>query len=66
MSYSQYALLIGACLGAGLFLIWMSLWPRPTGGRTQRRWVRELDDMLTGAGFPRLRPGHLLGRAVVR
>ena len=60
MSYSQYALLIGACLGAGLFLIWMSLWQRPTGGRTQRRWVRELDDMLTGAGFPRLRPGHLL------
>ncbi|WP_181273221.1 type II secretion system F family protein [Brevibacterium oceani] len=60
MSYSQYALLIGACLGVGLLLIWMSLWQRPTGARTQRRWVRELDDMLTGAGFPRLRPVHLL------
>lgn len=60
MSYSQYALLIGACLGVGLFLIWMSLWQRPTGAKTQRRWVRELDDMLTGAGFPRLRPVHLL------
>lgn len=60
MSYSQFALLIGAGLGAGLFLIWMSLWQRPQGARTQRRWVRELDDMLTGAGFPRLRPGHLL------
>ncbi|WP_209323465.1 type II secretion system F family protein [Brevibacterium renqingii] len=60
MSYSQYSLLIGACLGAGLFLIWMSLWQPPTGARTQRRWVREIDDMLTGAGFPRLRPAHLL------
>ncbi|WP_210602898.1 type II secretion system F family protein [Brevibacterium oceani] len=60
MSYSQYALLIGACLGVGLLLIWMSLWQRPAGARTQRRWVRELDDMLTGAGFPRLRPVHLL------
>lgn len=60
MSYSQSALLIGACLGAGLFLIWMSLWRRPQGKRTQSRWVRELDDMLTGAGFPRLRPAHLL------
>jgi tight adherence protein B len=60
VSYSQYALLIGAGLGAGLFLIWMSLWQRPTGARTQRRWVRELDDMLTGAGFPRLKPVHLL------
>ncbi len=55
MSYSQSALLIGACLGAGLFLIWMSLWRRPQNKRTQSRWVRELDDMLTGAGFPRLR-----------
>ncbi|MFE1084654.1 type II secretion system F family protein [Brevibacterium sediminis] len=60
MSYSQSALLIGACLGAGLFLIWMSLWRRPQGKRTQSRLVRELDDMLTGAGFPRLRPAHLL------
>ena len=60
MSYSQSALLIGACLGAGLFLIWMSLWQRPQGKRTQSRCVRELDDMLTGAGFPRLRPAHLL------
>lgn len=60
MSYSQSALLIGACLGAGLFLIWASLWPRPPRKRTQHRWVRELDDMLTGAGFPRLRPAHLL------
>ncbi|WP_166973097.1 type II secretion system F family protein [Brevibacterium atlanticum] len=60
MSYSQYALLIGAGLGVGLLLIWMSLWQRPAGARTQRRWVRELDDMLTGAGFPRLRPVHLL------
>ena len=60
MSYSQSALLIGACLGAGLFLIWMSLWWRPQNKRTQSRWVRELDDMLTGAGFPRLRPAHLL------
>jgi len=60
VSYSQSALLIGACLGAGLFLIWMSLWRRPQGKRTQSRLVRELDDMLTGAGFPRLRSVHLL------
>nr|WP_253903841.1 type II secretion system F family protein [Brevibacterium sp. CT2-23B] len=38
----------------------MSLWRRPQGKRTQSRWVRELDAMLTGAGFPRLRPAHLL------
>lgn len=65
MSYSQYSLLIGACLGAGLLLIWMSLWQRRSGSRMQRRWVRELDDMLTGAGFPRLHPGHLLLLSVV-
>lgn len=60
MSYSQYGLLIGACLGVGLLFIWMSMWQRSPGVRVQRRWLRELDDMLTGAGFPRLRPGHLL------
>lgn len=60
MSYSQLSVLIGACLGAGLFLVWMSCWERKPKTRTRARWVRELDDMLTGAGFPRLRPLHLL------
>ncbi|MFE2657909.1 type II secretion system F family protein [Brevibacterium sp. NPDC059310] len=60
MSYSQLSLLVGACLGAGLLLIWMSLWEQTARRRQQRRWIRELDDMLTGAGFPRLRPLHLL------
>ncbi|NNV08299.1 type II secretion system protein F, partial [Geobacillus sp. MMMUD3] len=59
MSYSQLSLLIGACLGAGLLLVWMSLWERKPATRTQRRWVRELDDMLTAAGFPRMHPIHL-------
>ena len=60
MSYSQLSLLIGACLGAGLLLVWMSLWERKPATRTQRRWVRELDDMLTAAGFPRMHPIHLV------
>lgn len=60
MSYSQFSLLIGACFGAGLFLLWMSLWQKQSKRRVQRRWVRELDDMLTGAGFPRLHPSHLI------
>ncbi len=60
MSYSQLSILIGAGLGAGLFLIWMSWWERRPKPRKRARWVRELDDMLTGAGFPRLRPLHLL------
>lgn len=60
MSYSQYGLLIGACLGVGLLFIWISMWQRSPGVRAQQRWLRELDDMLTGAGFPRVRPGHLL------
>lgn len=60
MNYSQLSVVVGACLGAGLLLIWMSLWERPPRARIQHRWIRELDDMLTGAGFPRLRPGHLL------
>lgn len=60
MSYSQLSLLIGACLGAGLLLVWMSLWERKPATRTQRRWVRELDDMLTSAGFPRMHPIHLI------
>lgn len=65
MSYSQTSLLIAACFGAGLFLIWMSLWQRRPGTRVQRRWVRELDDMLTGAGFPRMHPGHLTVLSIV-
>lgn len=60
MSYSQYILLICACLGAGLLLIWMSLWQRKSSTRVQRRWVRELHDMLTGAGFPRMHPSQLI------
>lgn len=60
MSYSQHSVVIGACLGAGLFLIWMSCWERRPVARTRARWLRELDDTLTGAGFPRLRPLHLL------
>lgn len=60
MSYSQLSLLIGACLGAGLLLVWMSLWERKPAARTQRRWVRELDDMLTSAGFPRMHPIHII------
>lgn len=60
MSYSDYSLLIGVCLGAGLFLLWMSLWRRSSRTRVRRRWVRELDDMLTGAGFPRMHPSHLI------
>lgn len=64
MSYSQLSLLIGSCLGAGLLLIWMSLWePRPRT-RRQRRWIAEIDDMLTSAGFPRLHPSHLVLAAV--
>lgn len=59
MSYSQMSLLIGACLGAGLLLVWMSLWEGRPKTRTQRRWVREVDDMLTTAGFPRLHPLQL-------
>lgn len=60
MNYSQLSILVGACLGAGLLLIWMSLWERSPRPRIRRRWIRELDDVLTGAGFPRLRPVHLL------
>ncbi|MBE8146664.1 hypothetical protein IOD13_11590 [Brevibacterium casei] len=30
------------------------------GHANARRWVRELDDMLTAAGFPRMHPIHLV------
>lgn len=60
MSYSQLSLLCGAILGVGLFFIWLSFWERAPRTRVRSRWLRELDDMLTGAGFPRMRPFHLM------
>lgn len=60
MSTSLLGVLCGLGTGCGLFLIWWSMWETPAVKRPRPRFLVELDEMLTAAGFPRLRPGHLV------
>lgn len=54
--------LLGALLGAGLFLIWWSAWPREERERVQResRLMRRLGDDLAQAGYRGIGPRLLL------
>ena len=57
-------LVLGSTLGAGLYLIWLSVWqddaPRP-GGST---WNARTQDLLIQAGAPRVTPRALVGTSV--
>lgn len=54
--------LVGALLGAGVFLIWWSFWPREERERVQResRLMRRLADDLAQAGYRGIGPRLLL------
>lgn len=60
MSTSLAAALCGLGIGCGLFLIWWSMWVTPARTTPRPRFLVELDEALTVAGFPRATPGHLL------
>ncbi|GAA4282836.1 type II secretion system F family protein [Brevibacterium daeguense] len=60
MSTSLAGALCGLGLGCGLFLVWWSMWETPATARPRPRFLLELDEMLTTAGFPRFSPVHLL------
>ena len=54
-------LAVGLLLGAGLFCLWWSCWPRPTQpARRRLRALRRLGDELAQAGFEGVRPSALL------
>ncbi|MYM18726.1 type II secretion system protein F [Brevibacterium sp. 5221] len=59
MTVSTQSLLCGLALGSGLFCLWSACWEQPPSTRERPRMLRDLDDMLTAAGLPRLRPAHL-------
>ena len=58
--------MVGLLLGAGLFCIWWSLWPRPTGTvRRRPKGLARLADELAQAGFEGVRPAALLALAAL-
>ncbi|WP_435199491.1 type II secretion system F family protein [Janibacter sp. GS2] len=60
--------LVGALLGAGLFLIWWSTWPQePTRAREpqEHRLLRQLRDELAQAGYRGIGPVGLLAACVI-
>ncbi|WP_101653488.1 type II secretion system F family protein [Brevibacterium ihuae] len=59
MSTSLAGALCGLGLGCGAFLIWWSMWETPRRTRPRPRFIVELDEALTMAGFPRTSPAHL-------
>ncbi|MCR4526697.1 type II secretion system F family protein [Kocuria rhizophila] len=48
--------LVGALLGAGVFLVWWSCWTRPTGTRTRHAGAGTFRTLLLQAGLPGVAP----------
>ena len=48
--------LVGALLGAGVFLVWWSCWTRPTGTRTRHAGAGKFRTVLLQAGLPGVAP----------
>lgn len=60
--------LVGAVLGAGLFLVWWSMWPReeaPERDPREHPVLRRLRDELAQAGYRGIGPVGLLGACVI-
>ncbi len=55
------ATFLGVLLGAGVFCIWWSLWPREAAvSRPADGWSARTRDALVASGFPRVTPGGLV------
>ncbi|WP_152650553.1 type II secretion system F family protein [Demequina aurantiaca] len=56
----------GLCLGAGLFLVWRSMWAgEPAAHPRYSRWRANVADSLVQAGMPNLTPGALVAASVI-
>jgi tight adherence protein B len=58
------ALLLGLTLGAGLFLVWWSFWPRETRRETSSRGDSRLRQLLAQAGVEQVGPAGVVAATV--
>ncbi len=56
---------VGACLGAGLFLVWWSTWAVPPSGPRRRPRIGAVDELLLRAGIEKVSAGGLAVACIV-